>query len=151
MGDACHQPPERCEFFRLDQRVLGLAQVLQRSFCRIPRPAHLPFASLERGFGTLALGDLFSSDIDADDLAIRVAVRMPVGDPKALVGLVGALAGHLDAGDGVAGPHDRRHDALDCISQRRHAIAHIAAYMILDRNAADISQALIDLEVAAIR
>ena len=111
----------------------------------------LAFAGPQRGFGTLALGNLFGSDIDADDLAIRVAMRMPVGDPKALVGLVGALAGHLDAGDGVAGPHDRLHDAFDRIRQRRHAIAHIAAKMILDGNAADISQALIDLEVAAIR
>ncbi len=151
MGNARDQPAERCEFFRLDQRVLGLAQILQRGLGRIPCLAHLALAGLERGFGALALGNLLGGNIDADDLAIRIAVRMPVGDPKALTGLVGALAGHLDAGDGIAGPHDRGHDALDRVGQRRHAIAHIAPQMILDRNAADIGQALVDLEVAAVR
>jgi hypothetical protein len=36
MGDTRHQPPERCELFRLDQGILGLAQVLQGRFGRIP-------------------------------------------------------------------------------------------------------------------
>jgi hypothetical protein len=57
---------------------------------------------------------------------------MPVGDPETLIGLVGALAGHLDAGDGIAGTHDRLHDAFDRIRQRRYAIPHIAAKMILN-------------------
>ena len=110
----------------------------------------LAFAGLERRLGALALGDLFGGDVDADDLAVAVAMRMPVGDPEALVGLVGALAGDLDAGDGIAGAHDRGHDAFDRIRQRRHAVPHIAPEMILDRDAADFGEALVDLEVAAV-
>ena len=118
---------------------------------RIRQRVELAFAGPQRGLGALALGDLLGSDIDADDLTVGVAMRMPVGDPEALIGLVGALAGHLDAGDGIAGTHDRLHDAFDRVRQRRYAIPHIAAKMILNRYAADIGQALVDLEVAAVR
>jgi hypothetical protein len=40
---------------------------------------------------------------------------MPIGDPKPLVGLVGPLAGNLDADRGVTGIHDRAHDTFDRI------------------------------------
>ena len=98
----------------------------------------LAFAGPERSLGALALGDLLGGDIDADDLAVTVAMGMPVGDPEAFVGLVGALAGDLDAGDGIAGAHDRGHDAFDRVRQRRHAVSHIAPEMILDGDAADV-------------
>ena len=73
---------------------------------RIRQRVELAFAGPQRGLGALALGDLLGGDIDADDLTVGVAMRMPVGDPETLIGLVGALAGHLDAGDGIAGAHD---------------------------------------------
>ena len=97
-----------------------------------------------------SFGDLFGRDVDADDLAVIVAVGMPIGDPETLVGLVGALARDLNAGDGIAGAHDRGHDAFDRVRQRRHAVSHIAPEMVLDGDAADIGQALVDLEVAAV-
>ena len=76
--------------------------------------------------------------------------RMPVGHPEAFFGLVGALAGDLDAGDGIAGAHDRGHDAFDRVRQRRHAVSHIAPEMVLNGDAADFGEALVDLDVAAV-
>src|SRR5258707_11068719 len=67
----------------------------------IRQRVELAFAGRERCLGALALGDLFSRDVDADDLAVTVAMRMPIGDPETLVGLIGALACNLDAGDGI--------------------------------------------------
>ena len=81
MRDARHQPPEGCEFFRFDQEVLGLLQMAQRRFGRIPGAAQLPFTGVQRGLGALALGDLFGRDVDADDLAGRIAQRMPIRHP----------------------------------------------------------------------
>ena len=111
----------------------------------------LAFAGLQRGFRALALGDLLRGNVDADDLSRGVAMRMPVGDPEPLVGLIGALTGHLDAGHGIAGSHDRLHDAFDSVGQRRYAVPDRAAQMILDGYSAYFGQALIDLDVTAIR
>src|SRR5258708_14569312 len=99
----------------------------------------------------LALGDLFGGDIDADDVAVRPTLRMPVGDPTAILILAGALAVDLDPGHGIAGRHDRSHDGLDRVCERRHAVAHRAAEMPLDRDPADLGEALVDLQVAAVR
>ena len=110
----------------------------------------LAFAGPERSLSALALGDLLGGDIDADDLAVTVAMGMPIGDPETFVDMVGALAGDLDAGDGIAGAHDRGHDAFDRVRQRRHAVSHIAPEMILNRDAADFGKTLVDLEVAAV-
>jgi hypothetical protein len=41
VGDTSDQPPECCEFFSFDQRVLGLPQVSQCGFGRIPGAADL--------------------------------------------------------------------------------------------------------------
>ena len=106
MRNPCHQPAQRGEFFRLDEGCLGLLQVEQRRLGRIARGADLAFTAL-------ALGDLFGGDVDADDVAVRPALRMPVGDPAALVVVAGALAVDLDAGHGLAGFHDRTNDAFD--------------------------------------
>ena len=99
----------------------------------------LAFAGLQRGLRALAFGDLLGGNVDADDLTRSVAVGMPVGDPEALVGLIGALTGHLDAGHGIAGSHDRLHDAFDRIGQRRHTVPDRAPQMVLDGNARHIS------------
>src|SRR5258707_5886373 len=96
----------------------------------------------------LALGDFFGGDIDADDVAVRPALRMPVGDPAAILILAGALAVDLDAGHGIAGLHDRSHNGLDRVCKRRHAVAYRAPEMPLDRNPADLGEALVALQIA---
>src|ERR1700676_4274847 len=100
--------------------------MVQRRLGGIARAADIALAAF-------ALGDLFRGDIDADDVAVRPALRMPVGDPAAILILALALAVDLDAGDGVAGLHDRAHDGLDRVCERRHAVAHRAPEMPLDR------------------
>ena len=117
----------------------------------IRQRVELALAGLQRGFRALALGDLFRGNVDADDLTGPVAMGMPIGDPEALVGLIGALTGHLDAGHGIAGSHDRLHDAFDRIGQRRHTIPDRAPQMVLNGNAAYFGQALIDLKITAIK
>jgi hypothetical protein len=67
-----------------------------------------------------------------------------------LLDLIGALTGDLDAGHRLAGLHDRADDAFDRLGQPRHAVAHRAAEMILDRDAADLGEALVDLQIAAV-
>src|SRR5258708_25673342 len=109
----------------------------------IARAADLALAAL-------ALGDLLGGDIDADDVAVRPALRMPVGDPAAILILARTLAVDLDAGHGIAGLHDRSHDGLDRVCQPRHAVAHRAPEMPLDRNPADLGEALVDLQIAAV-
>ena len=74
VGDAGHQPPERCELFRLDQRMLGLAQIAQRRFGGILGLAHLQFAAL-------ALADIERDGDDALDLAVGVEQRQLVDQP----------------------------------------------------------------------
>ena len=107
MRNPRHQSPKSCEFFRFDQKVLGLLQIVQRRFGRIPRVAELSFARPQRSLRALAFGDLFCGNVDADDFAAWAAQRMPISDPKPLVGLVGALAGNLDANYRLAGLHDQ--------------------------------------------
>ena len=85
------------------------------------------------------------------DLTPRVAMRMPVGDPKTFFGLIGALARYFDPDHGIACLHDGMHDAFDGIGQRGHAIPHVAPQMIFNGDAADVGKALVDLEVAAVQ
>ncbi len=66
--------PERREFFRLDQRVLGLAQIAQRRFGGILGLAHLQFAAL-------ALADVERDGDDVLDLAVGVEQRQLVDQP----------------------------------------------------------------------
>jgi hypothetical protein len=75
---------------------------------------------------------------------------MPIGDPETLLDLVAALTRNLDAGYRFAGIHDRIDDAFDRLGQRRHAVAHRAAQMILHRDAANLREALVDLQIAAV-
>ena len=74
VGDARHQPPERRELFRLDQRVLGLAQIAQRRFGGILGLAHLQFAAL-------ALADVERDGDDVLDLAVGIEQRQLVDQP----------------------------------------------------------------------
>ena len=106
MGNARHQSPEGGELFGLDQRILRLPQVSQRRFGRIPGAADLAFAFLQRGLRALAIGNLFRGDVDADNFTTRAAQGMPIGDPKPLVDLVGALTGNFDANHRFTGFHD---------------------------------------------
>ena len=144
MRDAGDQPAERSELLRLDQRGLGFAQIFQRLLGRLPRAPHLLLAAL-------SVGDLLGGHVDGDDLAARRPQRMPIGDPGSLLRLVGALAGHLDAGDRLAGLHDRADDLLDRVGKRRHAIPDRSPEMILDRDAAYFGETLVDLQVTAVR
>jgi hypothetical protein len=64
--------------------------------------------------------------------------------------LISALAGDLDADHGVASVHDRIDDSLDGVSQGRHAVPNGTAQMILNRDAAYLSETLIDLQIAAV-
>jgi len=70
---------------------------------------------------------------------------MPIGDPKPLVDLIGALADDLDTRHWFAGLHDRADDILDRAGQSRHTVSYRASQMILDRDAADLCEALVDL------
>ena len=101
--------------------------------------------------GPLAFGDLLGGDVDRNDLAARRAQRVPIGHPETFFKLVGALPGDLDADHGFARRHDRADDLLDRVRERRHAIPDKAPEMILDRYAADFGEALVDLQVAAVR
>ena len=75
---------------------------------------------------------------------------MPIGHPKSFLSLIGALAGDLDAGDGIASIHDRSDNVFDRIREARHAIANRASQMVLNRDAANLGQALIDLEITTV-
>ena len=110
----------------------------------------LAFARLQGRLGALALGDLFRRHVDPDDVAGRTAQRMPIGDPESFLAAVGTLTRNLDAGHRLAGRHDRIDDGFHRVGERWHAIAHRAADVILDRDAADFGEALIDLQVAAV-
>src|SRR2546423_15653742 len=52
----------------------------------------LTFAGPQRRLGALALGDLFRCDVETDDLAGRIAQRMPIGNPGSFFGLISTLA-----------------------------------------------------------
>ena len=132
MRNARHQPSECCKFFRFDQRVLGFLQISQRGLGRIPGAAYLLLARQQRAFRALALGNFFRGDINAENFAGWAAHRVPISNPKAFLGLVGALTGDLDAGHRLAGLHDRTDDAFDRLGQRRYAIPHRTPEMILD-------------------
>ena len=84
----------------------------------------LTFAGLQCRFRALTFGDLFRSDVDADNFAARAAERVPISDPKPFVGLVSALAGNLDTRHRLAGIHDRADDVFDGLGQSRYAFPH---------------------------
>ena len=117
--------------------------MVQRRFGRIPRPAQFTLAAF-------SLGDLFGRDVDADDVAGRPALRMPMRDPEPLLRLIGTLTGNLDTGHRLPGLHDRANDRLYRRGQRRDAIADRASKMALDRNSADLGETLVDLQIAAV-
>ena len=147
MGDARHQPPERGELFRLDQRILGLAQIAQRRFGGILGLAHLQFAAL-------ALADVERDGDDVLDLAVGIEQRQLVDQPLphvagdilvfllveselparlqhplvVLVGLFGAVARH-QVGGGAA-DRIRGLDAEDA----GHVAVHqdVAQLLVLD-------------------
>ena len=74
MRDACDQPPERGEFFGLDQRILRFPQVAQRQLGRILGLAHFEFDAL-------ALADIERNGDDVLDLAGRIQDRQLVDQP----------------------------------------------------------------------
>ena len=95
--------------------------------------------------GPLALGDLLGGNIDGNDLATRRTQRVPIGNPGTLLDLIGALACDFNPYDRFTRFHDRPNDLLDRICQCRHAVSDKAAKMILNRNAADLGETLVDL------
>ena len=143
MRDTSHHPAEGCEFFGLDQRFLGLPQMPQGCLRCVAGVPNLPLSAL-------AFGDLFSGDVDRNDLAAWRAQRMPICHPVPLLDLVGALAGYLDPDHRLAGFHDRTYDRFDGIRQRRHAIPDEAAKMIFHRNPANLGEAMVDLQIPAV-
>src|SRR6266576_2677342 len=76
---------------------------------------------------------------------------MPIGDPKPLLGLIGSLSGNLDANHWITGIHDRADDAFDRIGQSRYAVPDRAPQMVLNGDAAYVGEALVDLQIAAVR
>jgi hypothetical protein len=64
--------------------------------------------------------------------------------------LIGALACDLNARYWFAGLHDRADDVFDRAGQSRYAVSHRTSQMILDRDAADLCEALVDLQVTTI-
>ena len=76
---------------------------------------------------------------------------MPIGHPPALFGLIGALAGNLDAGHRIARVHDRADNVFDRVCQTGHAVSYRTSQMVFNRNAAYFGKALVDLQIAAVR
>ena len=144
MGNSRHQAPQRGKLFGFDQRVLGLTQMSQSRLGGILGLADFLL-------GPLALGDLLGGNIDGNDLATRRTQRVPIGNPGTLLDLIGVLACNLNPYHRFTRFHDRPNDLLDRICQRRHAVSDKAAKMILNRNAADLGETLVDLQVTAIR
>lgn len=104
------------------------------------------------GLSALAFGDLLGRDVDANDQAAAVFQGMPVGDPDAiLVGAVGPLAVDFDAGDGLAGTHNRPDELFHLIGHFRDRLAYRPSNVIGDGQAANLRQVLIDHHVTAIR
>ena len=66
----------------------------------------LPLAGAKGCFHAFAFSDLLGGDVDADDPAIGIAKRVPIGDPGAVFILIGPLACNLDTDDRFAGRHD---------------------------------------------
>ena len=76
---------------------------------------------------------------------------MPIGDPNALgIAAVGSLSVHLDAGDRLASLQNCPNDEFDPIGKRRNCLSNGPIDVVGDRNAANLSQPLINLDVAAI-
>jgi hypothetical protein len=75
---------------------------------------------------------------------------VPISDPGALVGLIGALTGDLDANHRLTRIHDRTDNSFDRLGQSRYAFANRASEMIFDGDAAYFSEALVDLQIAAV-
>ena len=147
MGDARHQPPECGELFRLDQRILGLAQVPQRRFGGVLGLAHLQLAAL-------ALANVERDGDDIFDIAVAVEKRKLVHQPLphiargihiflfvesepparrqhplvVLVGLLRAVARHQIARG--ATDRIRRLDAEDTGHVAVHQ--HVAQLLVLD-------------------
>src|SRR5258706_5637992 len=75
---------------------------------------------------------------------------MPIGDPNPSLGLIGALAGNLDANHWIARIYDGADDAFDCIGHSRYAVPDRAPQMVLNGDAAYLGEALVDLQIAAV-
>jgi hypothetical protein len=62
-----------------------------------------------------------------------------------------ALTGDLDPRDRLTGFHDRADDLLNRVGQCRHTIPNRAPEMVFNRDPAYFGQALVDLQIAAIK
>src|SRR6267154_1195110 len=88
----------------------------------------------------------------SDDDALRTPQWMPAGEPESLrIGAVGPLPIDFDARDGLALAQNELNDFLDLIRDLRDDLTHRPSDMIGGRNPADFRQALVDLQIAAIR
>ena len=109
------------------------------------------FAGDEHRLGALAFGYVLGDDIDADDVTFRALQRMPVRDPDVVgIAFVGTLSVNLHAGDGLAGSNDGLNQAFHLFGDLRNGLANRAPDMVGDRYAADLGQALIDLQIPAV-
>jgi hypothetical protein len=76
---------------------------------------------------------------------------MPIRYPEALIALIGALAGYLDANNGLARFDNLPYDLLDGICQRWHAVADKPSKMIFHGDTANFRETLVYLQIPAIR
>src|SRR5262249_58183326 len=113
-------------------------EVSQRTFGCFLGSADFPL-------GALALGNLLGGDVDRNNFAAWRAQRMPIGDPRAFLGLIRTLPRDLDTDDGFSRLYDRANDLLNGIRERRHAIPDEAPEMIFHRYSANLGEALVDL------
>ena len=93
--------------------------------------------SLARSAASARFRSVISSrcDIDSYDFAVAAAQRMPIGDPQALIDLIGPLARDLYSRDRFSADDNRAHDRFDRVSQARNTLANGAAQMTFNRDA----------------
>ena len=87
----------------------------------------------------------------AHDVSRRPAQRMPIGYPKSLFALGRRAAQRPRRPYGFSGLQNRADNLLDRRCERRHAFPDRAAQMAIDRDAADFSETLIYMHIAAVR
>ena len=75
---------------------------------------------------------------------------MPISDPRALVGLISALARDLDAGDRFASLHDRLDNVFDRLGQSRYAFPNGTPQVVLNGDAAYFCEATVDMQITAV-
>jgi hypothetical protein len=92
-----------------------------------------------------AFRNLLGGHIDCDDFTIWRSQWMPIRHPGALLDLICTLSRDFDADDRLSSFDDRTHDLLDGIRQCGHAVSDKTPEMILNRNAANLGKALVDL------